>query len=63
MNSQSSRRRDVVLLYNPDLYLRAYARLYPNQGALTKGSTAETAVWPKLTRYFFVASATYRVEA
>lgn len=30
------------LLYNPDLYLRAYARLYPNQGAMTKGSTAET---------------------
>ncbi len=22
-------------LYNPDLYLRAYAKLYPNQGALT----------------------------
>ncbi len=30
------------LLYNPDLYLRAYARLYPNQGAMTKGSTTET---------------------
>jgi group II intron reverse transcriptase/maturase len=30
------------LLYNPDLYLRAYARLYPNQGAMTKGSTQET---------------------
>jgi group II intron reverse transcriptase/maturase len=29
-------------LFNRDLYLRAYARLYPNKGALTKGSTAET---------------------
>lgn len=29
-------------LYNPDLYLRAYAKLYPNQGAMTQGSTAET---------------------
>ena len=30
------------LLFNRDLYLRAYARLYSNQGALTKGSTTET---------------------
>ena len=30
------------LLYNPDLYLRAYARLYSNQGAMTKGTTNET---------------------
>jgi group II intron reverse transcriptase/maturase len=30
------------LLFNRDLYLRAYARLYPNKGALTKGSTDET---------------------
>lgn len=30
------------LLFNKDLYLRAYARLYPNTGALTKGSTEET---------------------
>src|SRR5437763_696737 len=29
-------------LYNPLLYLRAYARLYANKGALTPGSTAET---------------------
>jgi len=29
-------------LYNPDLYLRAYARLYANNGALTPGTTAET---------------------
>jgi retron-type reverse transcriptase len=31
------------LLYNRDLYLRAYAKLYPNKGALTPGTTAETA--------------------
>lgn len=30
------------LLFNPNLYLRAYARLYPNKGAMTKGSTTET---------------------
>jgi group II intron reverse transcriptase/maturase len=30
------------LLYNRNLYLRAYAKLYPNKGALTKGSTDET---------------------
>ena len=29
-------------LYNWELYLRAYGRLYPNQGAMTKGTTAET---------------------
>lgn len=29
-------------LYNPDLYLRAYAKLYPNKGALTPGITSET---------------------
>lgn len=29
-------------LYNPDRYLRAYARLYKNDGALTPGSTEET---------------------
>ena len=29
-------------LYNPDLYLRAYAKLYPNKGAMTPGSTTET---------------------
>jgi group II intron reverse transcriptase/maturase len=29
-------------LYNPDLYLRAYARLYTNNGAMTPGSTPET---------------------
>jgi group II intron reverse transcriptase/maturase len=29
-------------LYNPDLYLRAYGRIYRNDGALTKGSTEET---------------------
>ena len=30
------------LLYNPALYLRAYARLYANDGAMTAGSTGET---------------------
>ena len=29
-------------LYNPTLYLRAYAKLYPNKGAMTPGSTPET---------------------
>jgi retron-type reverse transcriptase len=29
-------------LYNPDLYLRAYGRLYRNEGAMTKGSSPET---------------------
>ncbi|GAP99718.1 reverse transcriptase/maturase family protein [Leptolyngbya sp. NIES-2104] len=29
-------------LYNPQLYLRAYGRIYRNKGALTKGTTAET---------------------
>ena len=29
-------------LYNPDLYLRAYGKLYQNRGALTQGSTDET---------------------
>jgi group II intron reverse transcriptase/maturase len=30
------------LLYNKELYLHAYARLYANDGAMTKGSTEET---------------------
>ena len=30
------------MLYNPDLYLRAYGRLYKNEGAMTKGTTDET---------------------
>jgi group II intron reverse transcriptase/maturase len=29
-------------LFNPELYLRAYGRLYSNQGAMTRGTTAET---------------------
>jgi len=29
-------------LYNPDLYLRAYGRIYRNAGGLTKGSTDDT---------------------
>ena len=30
------------LLYNKELYLLAYAKLYPNSGAMTKGATDET---------------------
>ena len=29
-------------LYNPDLYLKAYAKLYSNKGAMTPGTTDET---------------------
>jgi group II intron reverse transcriptase/maturase len=29
-------------LYNRDLYLRAYGKLYPNKGAMTPGTTSET---------------------
>jgi len=29
-------------LYNPDLFLRAYGRIYRNAGAMTKGTTEET---------------------
>jgi group II intron reverse transcriptase/maturase len=34
--------RVYPLLYNPQLYLRAYARLYSNKGAMTPGITPET---------------------
>ena len=34
--------RVYPLLYNPDLYLHAYARLSANQGAMTPGTTPET---------------------
>ena len=30
------------MLYNPELYLKAYAKLYPNKGAMTPGATPET---------------------
>lgn len=29
-------------LYNPEIYLKAYARIYHNAGAMTKGTTEET---------------------
>ena len=29
-------------LYNPDMYLRSYAKLYKNKGAMTPGITEET---------------------
>src|SRR5260370_33050093 len=38
------------MLYNPDLYLRAYARLYKNKGAMTKGTTDETVDGMSLTK-------------
>jgi group II intron reverse transcriptase/maturase len=37
-------------LYNPELYLRAYAKLYPNNGAMTQGSTPETVDAMALTK-------------
>lgn len=30
-------------LFNPNLYLRAYSRIYKNDGAITEGATSETA--------------------
>ena len=30
------------MLYNPEFYLKAYAKLYPNKGAMTPGATPET---------------------
>ncbi len=38
------------LLYNPTLYLRAYARLYANDGAMTPGSDGETVDGMKLEK-------------
>ena len=38
------------LLYNPMLYLRAYARLYANDGAMTAGSNGETVDGMKLEK-------------
>lgn len=37
-------------LYNPELYLRAYAKLCPNKGAMTQGWTAETVDAMALTK-------------
>ena len=34
--------RVYKLLFNRDFYLNAYAKLYPNNGAMTKGVTEET---------------------
>ncbi len=34
--------RVMRLMYNPDLYLTAYGKLYRNQGAMTPGVTGET---------------------
>src|SRR2546423_9333654 len=38
------------LLYNPDLYLLAYGKIYRNRGAMTPGVTAETADAMALTK-------------
>lgn len=35
--------RVYKLLFNRELYLNAYAKLYPNNGAMTKGVTNEGA--------------------
>ena len=37
-------------LYNPNLYLRAYARLYANKGAMTPGTTTETVDGMSMTK-------------
>ena len=34
--------RVMRLLYDPNLYLTAYGKLYKNQGAMTPGATEET---------------------
>lgn len=39
---KKSLERVYKLLFNRELYLTAYAKLYPNDGAMTKGSTDET---------------------
>ena len=37
-------------LFNPDLYLRAYGRIYGNAGAMTKGTTEETVDGMSMTK-------------
>jgi hypothetical protein len=37
-------------LYNRDLYLRAYGKLYANKGAMTPGATPETVDGMSLTK-------------
>ncbi len=39
-------------LYNPSLYLRAYGRIYANDGAMTPGSTPESADAMSLAKIF-----------
>src|SRR5271169_3620108 len=39
-------------LYNPSLYVRAYGRIYANDGAMTPGSTPETADAMSLAKIF-----------
>jgi group II intron reverse transcriptase/maturase len=45
------------LLYNPELYLTAYGKIYRNAGALTPGSTAETADGMSLAKTEAIISA------
>ena len=40
--SKNLRKLSYRRLYNPDLYLRAYGRIYRNAGAMTQGATGET---------------------
>jgi retron-type reverse transcriptase len=41
-NKRAPLQRVYRLLYNPNLYLMAYGKIYRNQGAMTKGVTRET---------------------
>ena len=50
------------LLYNRNLYLRAYGRLYSNQGAMTKGTTAETVDGMSLAKIYFRHRPTVRIR-
>ena len=55
--------RDLVvenvyrLLYNPDLYLRAYAKLNSNAGAMTRGATSETVDGMSLEKIYTIIEA------
>ena len=45
------------LLYNPDLYLRAYAKLNSNVGAMTPGATSETVDGMSLEKIYTIIEA------
>ena len=44
-------------LFNPELYLRSYGKIYRNSGAMTKGATAETADGMSLERIHAITDA------